>query len=101
MNSEFQEEKCYNCEYCSKLSAGNNFNFLGCTFGKYKGKWTAELESCPLTETISKQKIIDIINNHIKTYEDYITNGTDYSDRDIDCKIDALMWLLDDIESEG
>lgn len=47
MDAEFQADKCINCEYVEKLSSGS-FKFLGCFYPPYKGKWTAELEECPL-----------------------------------------------------
>lgn len=47
MTPDEQKNKCEKCDHVMKISAGIGFNFLGCTYGKLKGKWVAEIEKCP------------------------------------------------------
>lgn len=48
-NQGFEMEKCNGCQFARKIGAGNWY-FIGCTHDPYKGKWIAELKSCPLIE---------------------------------------------------
>ena len=70
MTPEEQVELCEKCEFVDKLSADIGFNFLGCRYKPYKGKWVAEIETCPkkkimegLIVGMTKTRMIDIIKN--------------------------------------
>lgn len=58
MTAEEQDKMCFSCEFCDKLSAGHGFNFLGCTYGEYLGKWVAEIDKCPKdSEVIESREV--------------------------------------------
>ncbi|MGL6201135.1 MAG: hypothetical protein ACRC3H_19620 [Lachnospiraceae bacterium] len=47
MNKEQRIEKCAKCEYVKIISGGGNWTFPGCYHRPHRGKWCAEVESCP------------------------------------------------------
>jgi hypothetical protein len=39
--------RCKNCQYADVVNGMDGFMFLGCRHAPYKGKWVAEIKSCP------------------------------------------------------
>jgi hypothetical protein len=39
--------RCKGCPYADVIRAQENFMFLGCRHEPYRGKWVAEIKSCP------------------------------------------------------
>jgi hypothetical protein len=39
--------RCKGCPYADVVRAQENFMFLGCRHAPYRGKWVAEIETCP------------------------------------------------------
>lgn len=50
MTPEEQKTKCEKCKFMMKVSM-RPWLFLGCTHKPYKGKWVAEIDSCPKEAT--------------------------------------------------